>query len=65
MPTGFSGTLREAERMWKDAAARLPQAEAVIPRILSLPTMIDPPEGYVAAVAASIRKVQDNYGELL
>ncbi|MFQ6097669.1 MAG: DegT/DnrJ/EryC1/StrS family aminotransferase, partial [Armatimonadota bacterium] len=43
----------------------LPNAEAVIPNILSLPTMIDPPEGYVEAFAEAIRKVYRHYGDLL
>ena len=43
----------------------LPNAERVIPNILALPTMIDPPEGYVEAFAEAIRKVAENHGELL
>jgi len=43
----------------------LPQAEAVIPRILSIPTMIEPPEGYVHAFADAIRKVTENHQDLL
>ena len=42
----------------------LPNAERVIPNILAIPTMIDPPEGYVEAFAAAIRKVQEHVGEL-
>ena len=43
----------------------LPQSEAVIPNILALPTMIDPPEGYIEAFAAAIKKVAENCEELL
>ncbi len=43
----------------------LPQAVEVIPRILALPTMIEPPEGYIEAFAAAVRKVADNFDELL
>ncbi len=43
----------------------LPNAMDVIPRILALPTMIEPPEGYVEAFAAAIRKVAENYADLL
>jgi len=42
----------------------LPNAERVIPNILALPTMIDPPDGYIEAFAAAVGKVAANYGEL-
>lgn len=43
----------------------LPNALDVIPRILSLPTMIEPPDGYIEAFAAAIHKVADNFEDLL
>jgi len=43
----------------------LPKAEEIIPRILAIPTMIDPPEGYVQAFADAIRKVYENHRDLL
>ncbi len=43
----------------------LPVSEAVIPNILALPTMIDPPDGYIEAFAEAIKKVQENYEDLL
>lgn len=43
----------------------LPQAVEVIPRILALPTMIEPPEGYIEAFAAAIRKVAERFEDLL
>jgi len=58
------GPLSAAQGYVPQRRGDLPQAEKVIPNILALPTMIDPPEGYVEAFAAAIRKVQDNYGEL-
>ncbi len=42
-----------------------PNANAVIPNIMALPTMIDPPEGYIEAFAQAIIKVQENYEDLL
>ncbi len=43
----------------------LPQAVEVIPRILALPTMIEPPEGYIEAFAGAIRKVAERFEDLL
>lgn len=43
----------------------LPNAAKVIPNILALPTMIDPPEGYVEAFATAIQKVEASHGDLL
>jgi len=59
------GALSPAQGYVPQGAGSLPQAEAVIPNILALPTMIDPPEGYLEGYAASIKKVQDNYRDLL
>ena len=43
----------------------MPNAVDVIPRIMALPTMIEPPEGYIEAFAAGVRKVAENHGQLL
>ena len=43
----------------------LPNAAKVIPNILALPTMIDPPERYVEAFAAAVEKVAENCNDLL
>ncbi len=59
------GPISPAQGYVPQPRGMLPQAERVIPNILALPTMIDPPEGYVEAFAVAIKKVADNYGELL
>ena len=43
----------------------LPKAEKVIPNILALPTMVEPPDGYVEAFAEAVTKVEKHHGDLL
>jgi dTDP-4-amino-4,6-dideoxygalactose transaminase len=43
----------------------LPNARRVIPNILALPTMIEPPDGYTEAFAEAIRKVETHHRDLL
>ena len=41
------------------------KAEKVIPNILALPTMVEPPDGYIEAFAQAIEKVEKHHGDLL
>lgn len=43
----------------------LPATEAVNPRIIAFPTLIDPKEGYIEQYVAAIRKVAENYKDLV
>jgi perosamine synthetase len=59
------GPISPAQGYQPQGRGSLPNAERVIPNILALPTMIDPPEGYVEAFAAALKKVEANHGDLL
>lgn len=59
------GVISPQEGYVPQGPGSLPKAEKVIPNILALPTMIDPPDGYIESVAAAIRKVAHHYRELL
>ncbi len=43
----------------------LPVTEAVYPRIIAFPALIDPAPGYVEQYVGAIRKVAENYRQLL
>jgi dTDP-4-amino-4,6-dideoxygalactose transaminase len=43
----------------------LPITEAVYPRIIAFPALIDPREGYIEQYVTAIRKVVENYRQLL
>jgi len=60
-----SGPVSPAQGYQPQPLGTLPKAEAVIPNILSIPTMIEPPEGYIEAFARAIHKVYDHHEELL
>ncbi|HUS79885.1 MAG TPA: DegT/DnrJ/EryC1/StrS family aminotransferase [Armatimonadota bacterium] len=59
------GAISPAQGYTPQLPGSLPIAEAVIPNILSIPIMIEPPEGYIEAFAAAVHKVAENYTELL
>lgn len=59
------GPLSPAEGYQPQPCGSLPHAESIIPNIMALPRMIEPPEGYAEAYVAALRKVVDNYQDLL
>ncbi|MCD6361733.1 MAG: DegT/DnrJ/EryC1/StrS family aminotransferase [Armatimonadetes bacterium] len=59
------GAISPARGYTPQPPGSLPNAEAVIPNILSIPTMIEPPDGYIEAFAAAIHKVYEHHEELL